>query len=211
MGTGKPGIVRILLDTGASATIILKDAIRGLTGTILKTTPTKWHTMGGEFVTKLQREIKFKLPEISTSKIVRWVCHEDAHTLRTNSQYDMIIGTDQLSELGVEINFNTQRIIWEGVEIPMKAKHIISNLQNATAIYYHSIEPTILKEAEARQKRILDAAYSAVDLDDYAHIETHLSNDQKELLIRSSQNILSCFVAGWAYLSYLPYTLKYGP
>ncbi|KAI2503691.1 hypothetical protein MHU86_10751 [Fragilaria crotonensis] len=28
MGTGKPGIVRILLDTGASATIILKDAIR---------------------------------------------------------------------------------------------------------------------------------------------------------------------------------------
>jgi hypothetical protein len=32
IGTGKPGIVCILLDTGASATIILKDAIRGLTG-----------------------------------------------------------------------------------------------------------------------------------------------------------------------------------
>ena len=52
MGTGKPGIVRILLDTGASATIILKDAIRGLTGPVFKTSHTQWHhTMGGQFVT----------------------------------------------------------------------------------------------------------------------------------------------------------------
>jgi hypothetical protein len=86
----------------------------------------------------------------------------------------MIIGADLLSELGIEINFSTQRIIWEGVEIPMKDKHIISDLQNATAIYYQSIEPTVLKEAEARQNRILDADYSALDLDDYAHMETHL-------------------------------------
>ena len=58
----------------------------------------------------------------------------------------------------MEINFNTERIIWEGIEIPMKNKHILSNVQKATAIYYQSIEPTVLlKEAEARQKRILDA------------------------------------------------------
>ena len=101
---------------------VLKGAIRGLTGPVFKTTPTKWHTMGGQFKTKLQQEINFKLPEFCTSKIVRWVCHEDASTLRTNLQYDMIIGTDILSELGIEINSNTQRIIWEGVEIPMKEK-----------------------------------------------------------------------------------------
>ena len=59
METCKPGIICILLDTEASATIILKDAIRGLTGPVSKTTPTKWYTRGGHFVTKLQREIKF--------------------------------------------------------------------------------------------------------------------------------------------------------
>jgi hypothetical protein len=150
--TGKPGIVRILLDTGVSATIIPKDAIRGLTGPIFKATPTKCHTMGGQFVTKLQQEIKFKLPEFRMSKIVQWVCHKDANTLRTNSEYDMIIGTDLLSELGFEINFNTQRIVGEGVKIPMKEKHIICNLQNTTAIYYQSFKTTVLKEAEARQK-----------------------------------------------------------
>jgi hypothetical protein len=68
-----------------------------------------------------------------------------------------MIGADLLSELGIELNFNTQRMIWEGIEIPLKDKHVISDLQNATAIYYQSIEPTVLKEAEARRTRILDA------------------------------------------------------
>ena len=67
------------------------------------------------------------LPEFSTSKVIQWVCHVDTKTLRKNAQYNMIIGADLLSELGIEINFDTQRIIiWEGIEIPMKDKHIIS-------------------------------------------------------------------------------------
>jgi hypothetical protein len=33
----------------------------------------------------------------------------------------------------------------------MKEKHIISDIQNATSIYYQSIKTTVLKEAEARQ------------------------------------------------------------
>ena len=107
----------------------------------------------------------------------------------------MIIGADLLSELGIKINFSTQRIIWEGIEIPMKEKHIISDLQNFTAIYFQSIEPTILKEeAEARQKRILDANYySALDLDDYAHKETHLSKEQQEKLICSTRKYPKLF------------------
>ena len=72
------------------------------------------------------------------------MCHEDTTTLRKDAQYDMINGSDLLSELGIEIKFNTQRIVWEGIEIPMKEKHIISDLQNATAFYYKSIEPTML-------------------------------------------------------------------
>ena len=56
----------------------------------------------------------------------------------------MIIGADLLSELGIAINFNTQWIIWEGIEIPMKDTHIISDIRNATAIYYQTIEPTVL-------------------------------------------------------------------
>ena len=44
-GTAKNGMLHILLDTGASATIILKDAIRDLTGPVLKEQPTTWNTV----------------------------------------------------------------------------------------------------------------------------------------------------------------------
>ena len=50
-----------------------------------------------------------------------------------------------------------------------------------------------LKEAEARQKRILDADYSAVDLSYYAHTETHLSTEHnKRNLYVLYKNIISC-------------------
>jgi hypothetical protein len=199
-GTETNGILRILLDTGASATIILKDAIQGLTGPVLKEQPTRtWNTVGGQFVTNLQREVQFTLPEFSTSKAIQWICHEDSNTLRKIAQYDMIIGAGLLSEFGIEINFSTQPIMWEGIEIPMKDKHIISNLQNVTATHYRSIEPTVLTEAEAGQKRILDADYSTLDLDDYAHLGTHLSKEQQATSLVLCENILSCFEADWAY------------
>jgi hypothetical protein len=54
-GTDTNGILRILLDTGASATKILKDSIQGLNGPILKEQPTTWNTVGGQFVSNLQR------------------------------------------------------------------------------------------------------------------------------------------------------------
>jgi hypothetical protein len=111
------------------------------------------------------------------------------------------------SELGIEINFNIQRIIWEGIGIPMKDKHIISDLQNATSIYYRSIKPTVLKEA--RQTRILDADYSALDLDDYAHLETHLSKEQQEKLSCSLRKYPKLFCAAWEYSRYLQRTSNY--
>jgi Reverse transcriptase (RNA-dependent DNA polymerase) len=123
----------------------------------------------------------------------------------------MIIGADLLSELGIEINFSTQRIIWEGIEIPMKGKHIISDLQNATTIYYQSIEPMVLKEAEARQKRILDADYSALDLDTHAHMETHLSKEQHAKLICSLQKYPKLFRGGLGVLNVPPVHLELRP
>ena len=138
------------------------------------------------------------------SKVTQWVCH--SNTLRKNAQHDMTIGADLLSELGIEINFSTQKIIWEGIEIPMKEKHIISNLQNATAIYYQSIKPTVLKEAEARQTRIFDANYSALNLDDYAHTKTHLSKEQQEKLICSLRKYPKLFRGGLGVLKEQPTT-----
>ena len=42
--TAENGILRILLDTGASATIILMDAIQGYKAPVLKDKTTTWNT-----------------------------------------------------------------------------------------------------------------------------------------------------------------------
>ena len=89
----------------------------------------------------------------------------------------------------------------------MKEKHIISNLQNATAIYYQSIKPMVLKEAEARQKRILDADY----LDDYAHREMHLSKEQQEKLICCIHKYPKLFQGGLGVLKVPPVHLDLRP
>ena len=56
-GTDENGILRILLDTGASVTIILMDSIQGFNGPVPKEQTTTWNTVGGQFVTTLKREI----------------------------------------------------------------------------------------------------------------------------------------------------------
>ena len=167
--------------------------------------------MGGHFVTKFKREMSFTLPEFSMSKIITWVCQVDTNTLRKNAQYDMIIGADLLSELGIDINYTTQRIVWEGIEIPMKDKNIISEMKNAKAIYYQSIEPSILKEVEARQKRILDADYSAIDLDSYTHELKHLTKIQQNQLLNTLRRFPKTFRGGLGVLKVPPVHLELRP
>ena len=210
-GCDKNGIIRILFDTGASSTIILKDAIRGLTGPLLQATPTKWTTIGGHFVTKYKREINFKLPEFSTSKVIKWVCHLDMETPRDKAQYDMIIGADLLSELKIDLSYTTNRMTWEGVEIPMKEKHVISALHAAKEIYYLALETSILKEAEARQTRILDADYSALDLPTYVRSMTHLTTNQQDMLLACLNNYPSIFKGGLGALNIPPVHLELRP
>ena len=55
--------IRVLLDSGTSSTILLKEHI-DKTSTYKKET-TKWKTMGGTFFTKKKAQVTFKLPEFS--------------------------------------------------------------------------------------------------------------------------------------------------
>ena len=59
--------------------------------------------------------IEFCLTEFSATKIVTWKCHVDEST---NRRYDIIIGRDLLTTLGLDLKFSKNIII--GVEIPYK-------------------------------------------------------------------------------------------
>jgi hypothetical protein len=72
--------MRALLDTGTTATIILRQFVgKGRARTNTKKR-TKWKTLGGTFTTNYESLLDFKFPEISTSKVVIWQAHVDDKT-----------------------------------------------------------------------------------------------------------------------------------
>ena len=46
--------------------------------------------------------------------------HVDSNPEQT-SKYDMIIGRDLLSAIGVDLMFSKQQIVWDGATIPMRS------------------------------------------------------------------------------------------
>jgi hypothetical protein len=72
--------MRALLDTGTTATIILREFV--VKGRVLTNTKkrTRWKTLGGKFTTNYESLLDFKFPELSTSKVVTWQARVDDKT-----------------------------------------------------------------------------------------------------------------------------------
>ena len=71
---GKVKPIRCLLDTG---TTTLKNFVTLGQIVTKNKRPITWKSLGGSFVTKKSAKLSFKIPELSTSKLVTWTCHID--------------------------------------------------------------------------------------------------------------------------------------
>jgi hypothetical protein len=87
--------------------------------------------------------------------------------------YDMIIGQDLPMNLGIDIQFSTNTVIWDTVEIPMKTR-------DATAESFHLSDPAIIQEATARVQGILEAKYTAANLRNICSKSMHLDICEQE-------------------------------
>ena len=138
--------MRVLFDTGTISTIVLQKFTTKKYTSTFKTKPIKWNTLGGAFYTRKKALIKFKLLEFSTHKEISWSVHVDTHTKPKHAQYDMIMGTDFMKELGINISFLNQVICWEDDTIPMKQKGILSD------VYQILTDTPTLEMSEDKQK-----------------------------------------------------------
>jgi hypothetical protein len=93
--------MRDLLDTGTTATIILREFVGK--GRARKNTNkrTKFKTRGGTFTTNYESLLDFKFPEISMSKVVTWQSHVDDKAPSKESAYDVIMGMDLMTSIGI--------------------------------------------------------------------------------------------------------------
>ena len=163
-GTSVP--LRCLLDTGTTSTIVLAKFVHKNTGTY-KTKATTWKTLGGNFKTRRKARINFKMPEFSEMKSITWSAHLDEFTDPEKAQYDMIVGTDLMEACGIDILFSQNKIIWDGDELPMSNRGLVSDREATEMLFQAAKQAPIIQKAESRHKKILDADYSRVDIDKY--------------------------------------------
>ena len=114
------------MHTGTTAYTLLKEFVEKNLSRC-KGKPTKWKTLGGNFLTKRKALVNFKLPEISTSCTINAVAHVDESTVSSKAQCDMIVGTDSLNELGIDFSLSKKTIIWDDVVLPMKKCGAVSH------------------------------------------------------------------------------------
>ena len=205
---GKIKPIRCLLDTGTSSSIVLRQYVAPGKAGGYSGQKTRWTTWGGEFVTKKKARVDFKFPELSTSKEVQWVCHVDETTDPNLAQYDMILGMDLMTKIGIVVDTERKVVRWERMETPLKNRGTQISNYWIEQVYQTTQDPSVLQSAEERHAKILDADYSARDLDDFVSELKHLKDKEKESLLRVLKNNQTLFQGGLGLLKIKPVHLE---
>jgi len=75
----------MLLDTGTAGSVVLSSFVNLSQLVDTGKCVTTWTTMAGSFTTRKVAMLHFKMPELSTSKEVKWPCQVDEHTDRKST------------------------------------------------------------------------------------------------------------------------------
>jgi hypothetical protein len=177
--------MRALLGTGTTAAIILRDFVgysRARTNTKKQ---TKWGALGGTFTSNYESLLDFKFPELSTNKVVTWQARVDDKTSSKDAAYAMIMGMDLMKSIWITVDCEQRCIRWGGKAIPLKTRYALSDNEILHILYNAANETDILQEAEKIQHCILDADYRKVELDPFAQELEHLTEDEKQTLVKT--------------------------
>jgi Aspartyl protease len=169
LGKPKPVTIKALLDSGASESIISKKYMSKLRVKSSKKKGTVWSTPGGDLHTNSRVKGQFTIPELQDKKLIEW----DLHVADNMGVYDMIIRRDILSFLKIDICFSDQLVVWEGSEMPFKP------VEASVTMDYHIAESMAVEEHTDRTKKILDAKYSAADLEKVCSSQSHLKVEKQ--------------------------------
>ena len=167
-GKNKP--IRILLDSGATGRFLREN----LTGRlhVKETLRESWNTGNGVLLTNTTVQTHFVLPELYNDRVIE----HTFNVLAMDIGYDMVIGTDLMSDLGLRLDFQNQGIEWDEASIPFKS--IDDTFE--TGFFIKDSQAVI--ESTERIKNILDAKYVKLDIDEYVSKCTHLTDEQQKSL-----------------------------
>jgi hypothetical protein len=176
-------LIKALVDSGASESILVRTAAKRLPlrqSNELK----KWSTAAGMLDTKDKtKKVEFSLPELHANRTIKKSFH--IVDLKLN-RYDMIIGRDLITSLGLDVKGSDQSIKWDDAAIPWR------DMESTQADAYfaddrHANQP--VEQEIQRMTDILDAKYSKADLRKIVEEATHLNEKEREQLYKTSKKM----------------------
>jgi hypothetical protein len=170
--------LRVLVDSGATGSIILKKHAKRHGLNSKKT--TSWKTAAGIVTTHGEVSVNCMFPELSESKIIT---HE-FHVMKGSPDfpYDMVLGQDVITELGINLDFKSQQIKWGKLGVDMKEPNFISKDQRSFT-FYESTEPKAVREDTKHATRILDANYEKANIPNLVEECSHLNKEEQNKLL----------------------------
>jgi hypothetical protein len=192
---GKSSIhkLRVLFDSGSSGSIIVAKFVKNLH--IENDTKTEWLTN-----------------EFYESKVIEWILHVDK-TFGPH-QYDMIIGRDLMSQLGIILDFDRQTMTWDESTIKMKEYEDLFDINSPiNEFHWHEeiYESQALIDASSRLKKILDAKYEPADLDKIARNCDYLTDDEQMHLLSLLHKYQHLFDGSLGTWNAKPYNIELKP
>jgi hypothetical protein len=167
-------MVKALLDSGASQSIITDKAARDLKKKTCK--PQLWQTATGMLCTASKTsKTTFSFPELHANKEIAKSLHMVTAGL---TRYDIIIGQDLINELGIDMKGGDMSIHWDDAAIPWCDMDY--TLNNAFLTYSPTHQPD--KRINRKVSKILDAKHEPANLKEITDAAKHLTpNQRKEL------------------------------
>jgi hypothetical protein len=184
----KQRMVWVLFDSGSDSDIIFVNKDKPMLLPYLKRlVPQSWNTLNGIFQMRGKARVELNFFKYSYSKRFHVELNVVEYNQDSKPQFDLILGTETMKELGIILNFRDKIITIDEIILLMRN---INNLQGSSILqalrYHHSLamEPQSTQDATQHATRILDAKYSKADLQSVFRDNCkHLSaNQQKKLL-----------------------------
>ena len=82
--------------------------------------PIEYQTYGRVFRARKKAWVDFLLPEISTTRKVQWKFTVDELSDPETAQHDMIIGTNLLTALMMDLKFSNQTMVQDNLAAPVQ-------------------------------------------------------------------------------------------
>ena len=107
---GRGRMLRGLLDSGCSKSIILRRFVSRRQLTNRDQRSVTYNTYGGKFRTKSSASVGLKLIEFSNSKTIKWKFQVDEYHHHEEVPYDISIGSDLMAQIGLDIKYSSRTI-----------------------------------------------------------------------------------------------------